>query len=160
VGDRPDRADVAVAAALIIQGLTRERDEARAECVRYRERLQFDPGGSDKIDELEESSLHLRHRITELTQLLACERQERQDREAECAELVAERRQTTAAVRCKALEEAAKVAFAVKEQRRISSTEPGISGYAAADFMAEAACAAEIGEAICVLNSGKEEVPV
>jgi hypothetical protein len=105
-----------------IAELTRERDEARAECVRYRERLQFDPGGSDKIDELEESSLHLRHRITELTQLLACERQERQDREAECADLCAD---MATARKC-----------AKEDREALALSQDAIKGYCASEAKA------------------------
>jgi hypothetical protein len=38
----------------------------RGEVERLRERLQFDPGGSDKIDELEQCIQFLRHRIETL----------------------------------------------------------------------------------------------
>jgi seryl-tRNA synthetase len=40
--------------------LMRERDEARAEIARLKQRLQFDPGGSDKIDELEDALMYVR----------------------------------------------------------------------------------------------------
>lgn len=41
-------------------GYRRERDEARAEIARLRQRLQFDTGGSDKIDELEDALMYVR----------------------------------------------------------------------------------------------------
>lgn len=41
----------------------RERDEAKAEVERLRERLQFDPGGSDKVDELEDAMKYLRAEV-------------------------------------------------------------------------------------------------
>jgi hypothetical protein len=46
--------------ALDIKQVLKQRDEARAEAARLRERLQFDPGGSDKIDELEDAVKYLR----------------------------------------------------------------------------------------------------
>lgn len=41
--------------------LIRLRDDHNAEIKRLRDRLQFDPGGSDKIDELEQCIEFLRH---------------------------------------------------------------------------------------------------
>ena len=40
-----------------------ERDEALDEVARLRERLQFDPGGSDKIDELEQALQFSQHEV-------------------------------------------------------------------------------------------------
>lgn len=45
------------------RSLEQERDEARAEVEKLRERLQFDPGGSDKIDELEDAVKYLRAEV-------------------------------------------------------------------------------------------------
>lgn len=44
-----------------------ERARLEAEIERLRERLQFDPGGSDRIDELEDAANHLRTEIERLT---------------------------------------------------------------------------------------------
>lgn len=43
--------------------LLRQRDEARAEVARLEERLQFDPGGSARIDELEYAVTLLRAEV-------------------------------------------------------------------------------------------------
>ena len=48
---------------VLFDRLQHERDEARAEAARLRERLQFDPGGSDKIDELEDAVKYLRNDV-------------------------------------------------------------------------------------------------
>jgi len=45
--------------------LRRELDAAEAEVKRLRARLEFDLGGSDRIDELEQSTQFLRHRAEE-----------------------------------------------------------------------------------------------
>lgn len=47
--------------------LEKQRDAARAEVERWTQRLQIDPGGSDKIDELEQALQFLRHSIEVLT---------------------------------------------------------------------------------------------
>lgn len=44
-----------------IRKIKYERDQLKKENKCYRERLQFDPGGSDKIDELEQAMQFLRH---------------------------------------------------------------------------------------------------
>jgi hypothetical protein len=51
-------ADDALALELQLVEVTKERD-------RYRERLQFDPGGSDKIDELEAVLAITKNRLNE-----------------------------------------------------------------------------------------------
>lgn len=53
--------------AFTLAQLISERDEARADAARYRERLQIDPGGSDKIDELESALDFARHTIEQLS---------------------------------------------------------------------------------------------
>jgi hypothetical protein len=47
--------------------------EATNEIARLRERLQIDPGGSDKIDELEMCADFLRHRLRSTAQILIAE---------------------------------------------------------------------------------------
>lgn len=44
-----------------IAALARERDELQREVNELRERLQFDPGGSDKVDELEQALQFVKH---------------------------------------------------------------------------------------------------
>lgn len=49
--------------AYLLAQVERERDEAREEVARLRERLQIDPGGSDRVDELEAALAYLREDV-------------------------------------------------------------------------------------------------
>lgn len=50
--------------------LEQGRDAVREECERMSKRLQIDPGGSDKIDELEQAAQFLRAELTKARELI------------------------------------------------------------------------------------------
>jgi hypothetical protein len=72
----PESLVAAFVQALSDYALTAQPSEVEAEIARLTARLQIDPGGSDKIDELEEALLFVRHNNEQLEATIAHLREE------------------------------------------------------------------------------------